>query len=183
MLIILINQHIYRTQSRSGVRQPSAVTMGFFMKTIITYGTFDLFHVGHIRLLKRLKELGDRLIVGISSDSFNSIKGKKSFFSYEERAEIVLSCKYVDLVFPENNWEQKESDILKYNANIFAIGDDWKGKFDYLKPLCDVIYLPRTENISTTDIKKQLSNISKDDLKKIETYLSQVNEIILAISR
>ena len=100
------------------------------MKTVITYGTFDLFHVGHIRLLKRLRALGDKLIVGISTDEFNALKGKKSFFSYEERAEIIESCKYVTVVFPEKNWQQKKSDIAKYNADVFAMGDDWQGKFD-----------------------------------------------------
>ncbi|WP_439437649.1 glycerol-3-phosphate cytidylyltransferase [Salinivibrio costicola] len=130
-------------------------------KTVITYGTFDLFHVGHVRLLKRLSELGDKLIVGISSDSFNELKGKKSFFSYEERAEIVKSCQYVDDVFPENNWEQKPSDIKKYEADIFAMGDDWVGKFDFLKEQCEVIYLPRTEDVSTTHIKKTLSSLPR----------------------
>ncbi len=129
-------------------------------KKVITYGTFDLFHVGHTRLLKRLKALGDYLIVGLSSDEFNRLKGKESFFSYEERKEILLSCKYVDEVFPEYNWEQKIEDIKKYDIDIFAIGDDWKGEFDELSEFCEVVYLPRTNNISTTSIKKALSEIS-----------------------
>ncbi|WP_102429806.1 adenylyltransferase/cytidyltransferase family protein, partial [Vibrio breoganii] len=110
------------------------------MVTVITYGTFDLFHVGHVRLLQRLSKLGDRLVVGISSDQFNEKKGKKSFFSYQERAEIVAACKYVDEVFPENNWEQKADDINIYSADIFAMGDDWVGKFDYLNKYCKVVY-------------------------------------------
>lgn len=152
------------------------------MKTIITYGTFDLFHVGHIRLLKRLSELGDRLIVGISSDEFNAAKGKHSFFSYKERAEIIESCKYVTEVFPEANWEQKRSDVMKYKADIFAMGDDWKGKFDELKDVCEVVYLPRTEDISTTDIKNALSKLDDAELDKIETSLHDVIGIVKRLS-
>ncbi|UOP04749.1 adenylyltransferase/cytidyltransferase family protein [Conchiformibius kuhniae] len=127
------------------------------MKVVITYGTFDLFHIGHVRLLKRLRMLGDKLIVGVSSDEFNLKKGKKSIFSYEERSEIVNSSKYVDLVFPEYTWEQKREDIIYYNANVFGIGSDWIGKFDDLKDICEVIYLERTEGISSTYIKSVLS--------------------------
>ncbi|EGR4192202.1 adenylyltransferase/cytidyltransferase family protein [Vibrio cholerae] len=152
------------------------------MKTVITYGTFDLFHVGHVRLLKRLSELGDRLIVGISSDEFNELKGKKSFFSYEERAEIVLSSKYVDFVFPENSWEQKREDIIKYNAHLFAMGDDWTGKFDTLMDVCDVIYLPRTEDISTTKIKRNLSSLKTSEIDKIEESLLSVINMVRSIS-
>ena len=151
-------------------------------KIVITYGTFDLFHVGHIRLLKRLSTLGDQLIVGISSDEFNSIKGKKSFFSYEERAEIVESCKYVTYVFPEHHWEQKKEDILAYNATIFAMGDDWEGKFDELSDLCEVVYLPRTEDISTTEIKNALSNVNFSELDKIEASLHDVINIVKTLS-
>jgi glycerol-3-phosphate cytidylyltransferase len=122
------------------------------MSTIITYGTFDTFHYGHLELLRRSKELGDRLIVAVSTDEFNSIKGKQSRFSYEKRVEWVNSIKYVDLVIPENNWEQKVTDIKYYNVDILTMGDDWKGKFDYLE--CDVVYLSRTPEISSTVIKK-----------------------------
>lgn len=127
------------------------------MKTIITYGTFDLFHFGHVRLLKRLSQLGDRLIVGISTDEFNAKKGKCAFFSYQQRAEIVAACRYVTGVFPEQDWRQKKQDIIKHRADIFAMGDDWKGKFDELNSLCKVIYLERTRDISTTEIKTNLS--------------------------
>ncbi|MEZ9946515.1 glycerol-3-phosphate cytidylyltransferase [Vibrio breoganii] len=152
------------------------------MTTVITYGTFDLFHVGHVRLLKRLSELGDRLVVGISSDQFNELKGKTSFFSYAERAEIVAACRYVSEVFPEHDWEQKQSDVLRFNADIFAMGDDWEGKFDFLGEHCEVVYLPRTENISTTDIKKMLSSLKKSELEKIEKSLHNVIEIVKAMT-
>jgi glycerol-3-phosphate cytidylyltransferase len=131
------------------------------MKRVITYGTFDLLHYGHINLLKRAKELGDYLIVGLSTDKFNSIeKGKKTYFSYEERKQLLESIRYVDLVIPECNWEQKITDISEYRADVFVIGNDWQGKFDYLNDLCEVIYLPRTPEISTTKIKTEL-NLSR----------------------
>lgn len=152
------------------------------MKTVITYGTFDLFHVGHIRLLKRLSTLGEQLIVGISSDEFNAAKGKKSFFSYEERAEIIESCKYVTKVFPESNWQQKRNDIIKCEADVFAMDDDWKGKFDELKDLCEVVYLPRTEDVSTTAIKSALFKIDNAELDRIESSLHDVIEIVKSLS-
>lgn len=153
------------------------------MKIVITYGTFDLFHVGHVRLLKRLSDLGDKLIVGISSDEFNKIKGKTSFFSYEDRAEIVSACEYVDEVFPENSWEQKSLDIKKYNASIFAMGNDWKGEFDNLGGECEVIYLPRTESISTTDIKENLSAINDSDIESLEKSIHCVLDLVKAMSK
>ncbi|MCW3171045.1 adenylyltransferase/cytidyltransferase family protein [Shewanella subflava] len=128
------------------------------MKTIITYGTFDLFHFGHVRLFKRLKDLGDRLIVGVSTDEFNALKGKAAFFNYQQRIEIVEACKYVDMVIAETDWRQKRSDIIRLNADVFAIGDDWAGKFDDLNDICNVLYLERTQQISTTDIKNNLAN-------------------------
>lgn len=122
-------------------------------KTVITYGTFDLFHIGHLRLLQRLKELGNKLIVGVSTDEFNLTKGKKATIPFEQRAEIISNLKQVDLVIEETCWQQKIRDIKNYNVNIFAIGDDWYGKFDYLKEYCEVIYIPRTKGISSTNIK------------------------------
>jgi glycerol-3-phosphate cytidylyltransferase len=127
--------------------------------TIITYGTFDLFHAGHVELLKRARSLGSRLIVGISTDEFNEVKGKTSVVSYKDRALIVSSCRYVDDIFPENNWEQKPEDIRKFKADVFTMGSDWQGKFDHLNQLCDVIYLPRTEGISSTLLKKRTYSI------------------------
>lgn len=127
-------------------------------KIVITYGTFDMFHIGHLNLLKRAKKLGDYLIVGVSTDEFNKIKGKKTVIPYKHRVEIVKAIKYVDLVIPEHSWEQKVEDIKKYKVDILVMGDDWKGKFDYLKKYCEVIYLPRTKGISTTYLKKYLSH-------------------------
>lgn len=126
------------------------------MRTVLTYGTFDLLHVGHINLLKRAKEHGDYLIVALSTDQFNSLKNKSSYHSYEVRKQILESIKYVDMVIPENTWEQKIEDVKKYNVDVFVMGDDWEGKFDFLKEQCDVVYLERTEGISTTMIKEQL---------------------------
>lgn len=126
------------------------------MKKVLTYGTFDLLHWGHINLLKRAKELGDYLIVGVSTDEFNLLKHKESYHSYEERKLILEVIKYVDEVIPEENWEQKISDIKKYDIDIFVMGNDWEGKFDFLKNECEVIYLERTPGISTTKIKKDL---------------------------
>lgn len=124
------------------------------MKKVITYGTFDLLHFGHVRLLKRAKELGDYLIVALSTDEFNNVKGKKSFFNYQQRKEILESVKYVDEVIEEKDWNQKITDIINNKIDVFVMGDDWKGKFDYLADYCDIVYLPRTPGISTTQIKK-----------------------------
>jgi len=126
------------------------------MKTVITYGTFDLFHIGHLNLLKNLSNLGDKLIVAISTDEFNRLKGKTTVIPYKQRSEIVNAIQYVDMVIPECNWEQKPSDIKENNIDIFAIGDDWKGKFDFLTDLCEVIYLPRTQGISSSELKDML---------------------------
>lgn len=125
--------------------------------TIITYGTFDLFHIGHVKLLERISSLCNNIIVGVSTDEFNQAKGKTSVIPYEQRAEIVRSCRYVTKVIPEETWEQKSDDVSQYKVDAFAIGDDWKGKFDFLKDQCDVIYLPRTPEISTTKLKQTLS--------------------------
>jgi glycerol-3-phosphate cytidylyltransferase len=136
-------------------------------KTIITYGTFDMFHIGHLKLLQRLKNMADELIVAVSTDEFNTLKGKKVMISYANRAEIVENIKCVDQVIPEHNWEQKIADIKKYNIDVFAMGDDWRGEFDFLKEYCEVVYLERTKDISTTQLKKSLTNfmsIPKEDI-------------------
>ena len=120
------------------------------------YGTFDLFHVGHLNLLRRAKELGDYLIVAVSSDEFNLGKNKVCKIKDTDRMKIVEAIKYVDKVIPETSWEQKIEDVKKYNVDVFVMGDDWKGKFDFLKDYCEVVYLPRTEGISTTQLKEEL---------------------------
>lgn len=132
------------------------------MKKILTYGTFDLLHYGHVNLLKRAKELGDFLIVGLSTDEFNAMKHKEAYHNYDHRKLILEAIRYVDLVIPENNWEQKIEDVKKYNVDVFVMGDDWKGKFDFLKDYCKVIYLPRTVGISTTKIKQDLFSVKND---------------------
>lgn len=129
------------------------------MKRVITYGTFDLLHYGHINLLKRAKSLGDYLIVGLSTNEFNRLeKNKECYFDYEERKSLLEAIRYVDLVIPEENWDQKISDIEKYHTDVFVIGDDWQGKFDYLSDMgIEVVYLPRTKEISTSKIKNDLN--------------------------
>ena len=134
------------------------------MKKVITYGTYDLLHVGHINLLRRAREYGDYLIVVLSSDEFNAIKGKKAYYSFEDRKKILESIRYVDEVLPEYTWEQKIDDVVNNHVDVFVMGDDWKGKFDFLKDYCEVVYLPRTEGISTTKIKQDLFE-KKPELK------------------
>ena len=126
------------------------------MKRVITYGTFDLLHYGHVQLLQRAKALGDYLIVALSSDEFNTIKGKHAYHPFEERKAMLEALRVVDLVIREDIWEQKIDDVIKFHVDVFVIGDDWEGKFDFLKEYCEVIYLPRTEGISTTKIKHDL---------------------------
>ena len=129
------------------------------MKRVLTYGTFDLLHYGHINLLRRAKALGDYLVVAVSTDDFNEIKGKKAYHNYETRKMMLEAVRYVDLVIPEENWEQKIDDVKKYDIDIVVMGSDWAGsdRFDYLKEYCEVVYLPRTEGVSTTQIKEELS--------------------------
>lgn len=127
------------------------------MKKVITYGTYDLLHVGHINLLRRARELGDYLIVVLSTDEFNAVKHKTAYYPYEARKIILESIRYVDEVLPEYNWEQKIKDVVDNQVDVFVMGDDWEGQFDFLKDYCEVVYLPRTEGISTTKIKKDLN--------------------------
>ncbi|MCI8708413.1 MAG: glycerol-3-phosphate cytidylyltransferase [Dorea sp.] len=135
------------------------------MKRVLTYGTYDLLHYGHIRLLKRARALGDYLIVAISTEEFNAVKGKKAYHNYETRKEMLEAIRYVDLVIPENNWDQKREDVLKYHADVVVMGSDWVGheKFENLRDICEVVYLDRTEGISTTKIKEEL-HLSEDNL-------------------
>lgn len=140
------------------------------MKRVLTYGTFDLLHYGHIRLLKRAKELGDYLVVAVSTDEFNNIKHKKAYHDYETRKKMLEAVRYVDLVIPENNWDQKRDDVKRYEIDVVVMGKDWEGneKFECLKDLCEVVYLDRTEGISTTKIKKDLG------LQKPENGINQI---------
>lgn len=124
------------------------------MKTVITYGTFDLFHVGHVNILKRARALGDRLIVAVSTDEFNQDKGKMTLVPYEQRVAILEACRYVDLVIPEATWYQKRQDIVEHQVDTFVMGNDWQNKFDDLNDLCQVVYLDRTKDISSTAIKQ-----------------------------
>ena len=126
------------------------------MKRVITYGTYDLLHYGHIELLRRAREMGDYLIVALSTDEFNQIKNKKSYYYYEQRKMMLESIRYVDLVIPEEGWGQKEKDVDRFDVDVFVMGHDWEGEFDFLKDKCEVIYLNRTEGISTTKIKQEL---------------------------
>ena len=125
-------------------------------RRILTYGTFDLFHHGHVRLLRRLSTMGDRLIVGLSTDAFNKIKGKSAIMDFAERREVLLSCRYVDRVIAEESWEQKRSDIVNYNISLIAMGDDWAGRFDDLSDVAQVIYLSRTKSISSSSIRQRV---------------------------
>lgn len=155
------------------------------MKRILTYGTYDLLHYGHIRLLQRAKELGDYLIVALSTDEFNAIKGKQAYHNYETRKKMLEAIRYVDLVIPESSWDQKIDDVKKYFVDVTVMGGDWEGsdRFEYLREYCDVVYLPRTQGISTTKIKQELGlqqannsinqipipqNERKDDKEEVE---------------
>ena len=140
------------------------------MKKVLTYGTYDVLHYGHINLLRRARELGDYLIVALSSDEFNAIKNKKSYYTYEQRKMILEACRYVDLVIPEDNWEQKINDIIKYQADVVVMGSDWAGsdRFNYLNDYCEVVYLERTEGVSTTKIKSEL---------KLQEPINGINQI------
>lgn len=135
------------------------------MKKVITYGTYDLLHRGHIQLLKRARALGDYLVVGLSTDQFNTRKKKKAFYSYEERKLVLEAIRYVDEVIPEDSWDQKQQDITKLGIDTFVMGDDWSGKFDELKDICEVVYFPRTQGVSTTQIKASLRVLDSSNIE------------------
>ncbi|MVX61404.1 glycerol-3-phosphate cytidylyltransferase [Enterorhabdus mucosicola] len=134
------------------------------MKRILTYGTYDLLHYGHIRLLKRARELGDYLIVAVSSDEFNAQKGKHAYHDYETRKEMLEAVRYVDLVIPESSWDQKKDDVITYQVDTVVMGGDWEGdpRFECLRDCCEVVYLDRTPGVSTSQIKEEL-NLSSDN--------------------
>jgi len=127
------------------------------MRKVITYGTYDLLHRGHVNLLRRARALGDHLVVGLSTDEFNALKGKEAYYTFEERRLVLEAVRYVDEVIPEERWDQKVDDIVRHGIDVFVMGDDWEGKFDELRSVCEVVYLPRTEGISTTRIRLDLA--------------------------
>ncbi len=148
-------------------------------KRVITYGTFDMFHIGHLELLKRMKTLASEVVVAVSTDEFNEIKGKKTIIPYDQRAQIIDALVYVDKVIPENNWEQKVDDISHHSIDLFVMGDDWKGTFDFLKKHCDVLYLPRTGGISSSKLKTSLdtlSSINTDEINQAFEILKRIKE-------
>ncbi len=144
------------------------------MRTVITYGTFDLFHVGHLSLLQRLAKLGDRLIVAVSTDEFNQSKGKRTVIPFHDRCEVVSALKCVDMVIPETCWEQKAPDIRRYGAAVLGMGDDWQGRFDDLGSLCDVVYLPRTPGISSTQIKQAIATFDAMRMSELKHTLETI---------
>ena len=147
-------------------------------RTVLTYGTFDLFHIGHLRLIERLASMGDRLIVGVSTDEFNAGKGKRSVVSYDDRAAIVGAIKGVDLVLPERSWEQKRSDIVEHGVDVFVMGDDWTGKFDDLSDVCEVRYLSRTSGVSSTEIKEMLRTLDPAHIEEMQTALGTLTRLL-----
>ncbi|WP_042428153.1 adenylyltransferase/cytidyltransferase family protein [Comamonas granuli] len=147
-------------------------------KVVLTYGTFDLFHIGHLNLLRRLRALGDRLIVGVSTDEFNALKGKKTIIGFDDRIEIVRNLKCVDMAIPEDNWEQKVDDIRGHGVSIFGMGSDWEGRFDELKAHCEVVYLPRTEGVSSTQIKKTLQVLDRSHVQELKQALDLIASIV-----
>jgi glycerol-3-phosphate cytidylyltransferase len=147
------------------------------VKTVITYGTFDLFHVGHVRLLSRLRALGERLVVGCSTDGFNESKGKATLIPFEQRMEILASCRYVDAVFPESTWTQKREDIRRERASVFGMGDDWAGKFDDLSDVVQVVYLPRTDGISTTEVRRLARGLQEERLGAVTAAIEHALQL------
>jgi glycerol-3-phosphate cytidylyltransferase len=130
-------------------------------RTVITFGTYDVFHVGHLRILERAAALGDRLVVGVSADALNlAKKGRKPVFSQEERLEIVAALKVVDEVFVEESLELKREYIVEHQADVLAMGDDWKGRFDFVSDLCEVVYFPRTPSVSTTELIEHMATLA-----------------------
>jgi glycerol-3-phosphate cytidylyltransferase len=150
-------------------------------RTVLTYGTFDLFHVGHLNLLRRARDLGDKLVVGVSTDEFNAGKSKKTVVAFEDRIAIVRSIRYVDEAFAESSWEQKSEDIQRYNVETFVMGVDWEGKFDSLSKSCRVVYLPRTEEISSTSLKLLLWGLSESHIQSLKSASETIAAIVASI--
>lgn len=151
------------------------------MKTVITYGTFDLFHIGHLRLLQRARSFGDRLVVGCSTDDFNRKKGKAALIPFEQRVEVLRACRYVDEVFPEESWEQKRIDIERFDAKVLVMGDDWAGRFDDLEDVIDVVYVPRTTDVSTTDIRMMAQQLAREKVSELRGVAKRLMDLIEAL--
>lgn len=147
-------------------------------RVVLTYGTFDLFHVGHLNLLERLKALGDCLVVGVSTDEFNAGKGKQTIIPFADRLRIVQSIKCVDLAIAEESWDQKVADIQRYGVSVFGMGGDWEGRFDDLKQYCEVVYLPRTDGISSTSLKQLTRALDKNHIEDLKQALGVISAII-----
>lgn len=147
-------------------------------RTVLTYGTFDLFHIGHLRILERLASLGDRLLVGVSTDEFNLGKGKRTIVPFEDRIEIVRNIRCVDGAIPEESWDQKIHDIREHDVALFGMGDDWKGKFDFLKEHCEVVYLPRTAAVSSTEFKRLLGILDREHVADLKQALDLIGSIV-----
>ncbi len=148
-------------------------------KRAITYGTFDMFHIGHLELLKRMKTLATEVVVAVSTDEFNEVKGKKTIIPYDQRSQIIDALVYVDKVIPENSWNQKINDVQNHDIDLFVMGDDWEGKFDFLKTHCDILYLPRTGGISSSKLKTSLdtlSSINTDEINQAFEILKRIKE-------
>lgn len=147
-------------------------------KVVLTYGTFDLFHVGHLNLLQRLRALGDRLVVGVSTDEFNAAKGKQTIVRFEDRLRIVQNIRCVDEAFAETSWEQKADDIRRHGVDVFGMGSDWEGRFDELKAHCEVVYLPRTAEISSSHLKQALRVLDKAHVEELKQALGVISAIV-----
>jgi glycerol-3-phosphate cytidylyltransferase len=151
-------------------------------RIVLTYGTFDLFHVGHVRLLERLSGLGDRLVVGVSTDEFNLQKGKRSFIPYEQRVEILSALRCVDHTFPETSWDQKRDDITRLGASVLGMGDDWRGRFDDLGDACEVVYLPRTPDVSSSFLRERLAPFGEAERAKLQDALEAMTDLLRYLS-
>ncbi len=149
---------------------------------VLTYGTFDLFHIGHLRLLERLRGLGDHLTVGVSTDEFNALKGKRSIVPYADRAALVAACRFVDAVIPEEHWEQKRDDVVRLRIDVFGMGGDWEGHFDELGDVCKVVYLPRTEGISSTAIKDRLKGFDAASFESLKNAIETAQAVLARLS-
>lgn len=149
---------------------------------VLTYGTFDLFHIGHLRLLERLRALGDHLTVAVSTDEFNALKGKRSIVPYADRAALVAACRYVDAVIPEEHWEQKRQDIVRLKIDVFGMGGDWEGRFDELKDACKVVYLPRTDGVSSTAIKERLKGFDAASLDALKGAIETAQAVLARLA-